>query len=145
MAYYVNRNVKLTWWERTYIPEIIRGMIITSRHFFKNLFGFVPFFLGKKKDREIFTVYYPEETMQFPIAYRGRPVLASGTNTTGPTVSPADCAKSPARLIASTLFPVKTAASKTRLNGIRSSSPSITRFASFAGFAKKPALKKRSL
>lgn len=76
MAYYVNRNVKLTWWERTYIPEIIRGMIITSRHFFKNLFGFVPFFLGKKKDREIFTVYYPEETMQFPIAYRGRPVLA---------------------------------------------------------------------
>ena len=49
MAYYVNRNVKLTWWERTYIPEIIRGMIITSRHFFKNLFGFVPFFLGKKR------------------------------------------------------------------------------------------------
>jgi NADH:ubiquinone oxidoreductase subunit 6 (subunit J)/Pyruvate/2-oxoacid:ferredoxin oxidoreductase delta subunit len=80
MAYYVNRNVKLTWWERTYIPEIIRGMVITSRHFFKNLFGFVPFFLGKKKDREIFTVYYPEETMQFPIAYRGRPVLALGEN-----------------------------------------------------------------
>ena len=49
MAYYVNRNVKLTWWERTYIPEIIRGMIITSRHFFKNMFGFVPFFLGKEE------------------------------------------------------------------------------------------------
>ena len=76
MAYYVDRNVKLTWWERTYIPEILRGMMITSRHFFRNIFGFIPFFLGKKKDREIFTVYYPEETVQFPIAYRGRPVLA---------------------------------------------------------------------
>ena len=80
MAYYVDRNVKMTWWERSYIPEIFRGMMITSRHFFKNLFGFVPFFLGKKKDREIFTVYYPEETIQFPIAYRGRPVLALGEN-----------------------------------------------------------------
>ena len=38
MAYYVNRNVKMTWWEQAYIPEIIRGMLITARHFFKNLF-----------------------------------------------------------------------------------------------------------
>ena len=43
MAYYVNRNIKMTWWERIYIPEIIKGMAITSRHFFMNLFGFVPF------------------------------------------------------------------------------------------------------
>ena len=76
MAYYVNRNVKLTFWEKIYIPEIIRGMIITSRHFFGNLFGFIPFLLGKKKERKIFTVYYPEEVVEFPIAYRGRPVLA---------------------------------------------------------------------
>ena len=76
MAYYVNRNVKLTWWERIYIPEILRGMWITSRHFFGNMFGFIPHILGKKKERKIFTVYYPEETVQFPVAYRGRPVLA---------------------------------------------------------------------
>ena len=48
MAYYVDRTVKMTWWERSYLPEILRGMYITSRHFFVNLFGFVPFFLGQK-------------------------------------------------------------------------------------------------
>lgn len=76
MAYYVNRTVQMTWWERIYLPEVIRGLYITSRHFFGNLFGFVPFLLGKQKKRKIFTVYYPEETVQMPVAYRGRPVLA---------------------------------------------------------------------
>lgn len=76
MAYYVNRNIKMTWWERIYLPEILRGMSITSRHFFVNVLGFIPFFLGRKKDREIFTVYYPEQTVEYPVAYRGRPVLA---------------------------------------------------------------------
>ncbi|MFQ5451752.1 MAG: NuoI/complex I 23 kDa subunit family protein [Nitrospinaceae bacterium] len=76
MAYHVNRNIEMTWWEKSYLPEIFRGLYITSRHFFLNLFGFIPFFLGRKKDRRIFTVYYPEETVEFPPAYRGRPVLA---------------------------------------------------------------------
>ena len=72
MAYYVNRNIKLTFWEKIYIPEIIRGMIITSKHFFGNLFGFIPFLLGKKKERKIFTVYYPEETVEYPIDLKDR-------------------------------------------------------------------------
>ena len=76
MAYFVDRTVKMTWWERSYLPAIITGMYITSRHFFINLFGFVPFFLGQKKEREIFTLYYPEEMAPIPVAYRGRPVLA---------------------------------------------------------------------
>ena len=76
MAYYVNRNIKMTWWERMYILAIINGMLVTLRHFFGNLFGFIPFLLGQKKHREIFTLYYPEETAKYPIAYRGRPVLA---------------------------------------------------------------------
>ena len=45
MANYVDRNIKMTWWEKIYLPEIIKGMAITSRHFFMNLFGFVPFLL----------------------------------------------------------------------------------------------------
>ena len=75
MAYYVDRNIKMTWWERIYVPEILRGLYITSRHFFGNLFGFLPFLMGKK-DRKIFSLYYPEQTLNFPVAYRGRPVLA---------------------------------------------------------------------
>jgi NADH-quinone oxidoreductase subunit I len=37
--------------EKIYIPEIIRGLLVTSRHFFKNLFNI----------KQIPTIYYPEE------------------------------------------------------------------------------------
>jgi len=83
MAYYVNRGAEMTWWEKSYIPEILKGMWLTTRRFFYNLFGFIPFFLGTAKDRRIMTVYYPEEQVQYPIAYRGRPVLAERRRTTG--------------------------------------------------------------
>jgi NADH-quinone oxidoreductase subunit I len=69
----VYRNTKLTLWESLYIFEIIRGLAITSRHFFINLIGFVLPPKGKK--RKIITVYYPEEKVTLPEAYRGRPVL----------------------------------------------------------------------
>ena len=71
----VKRNVELTLWERIYLPEILRGMMITSRHFFQNLVGFLPGFRPRGKKRRIFTVYYPEERFPLPIAYRGMPVL----------------------------------------------------------------------
>ncbi len=65
----------MTVWERLYIPEILRGMGITSRHFFLNLLGFLPGFRPEGKKRRIFTVYYPEERFDIPVAYRGMPVL----------------------------------------------------------------------
>ena len=71
----VRKNIELTLWERLYIFEIIRGMHITSMHFFINLIGFVVPPKGKK--RRIITVYYPEEKLTLPIAYRGRPVLVA--------------------------------------------------------------------
>lgn len=71
----VKRNAELTLWERIYLPEIMRGMMITSRHFFENLVGFLPGLRPKGKKRRIFTVYYPEERFPIPIAYRGMPVL----------------------------------------------------------------------
>ena len=69
----VRKNIELTLWERLYIPEIIRGMYVTTRHFIINLIGFV--FPPKGKKRKIFTVYYPEEKLTIHVAYRGRPVL----------------------------------------------------------------------
>lgn len=71
----VNRTAEMTIWERLYIPEIIRGMTITSRHFFQNMVGFLPGFRPEGKKRKIFTVYYPEEVFDIPISYRGMPVL----------------------------------------------------------------------
>ena len=59
MAYFVDRTVKMTWWERSYLPAIITGMYITSRHFFINLLGFVPFFLGQKKiDKRNWPIFF---------------------------------------------------------------------------------------
>jgi NADH-quinone oxidoreductase subunit I len=76
----VRKNIELSLWERLYIFEIIRGMHITSMHFFRNLFGFVIPPKGKK--RNIITVYYPEEKVTLPAAYRGRPVLVMRENGT---------------------------------------------------------------
>lgn len=74
----VRKNLDLTLWERLYIFEIIRGMYITTRHFAVNMFGFIIPPKGRK--RKIFTVYYPEEKVTLPPAYRGRPVLVAWKN-----------------------------------------------------------------
>jgi NADH-quinone oxidoreductase subunit I len=74
----VRKNIDLTLWERLYIFEIIRGMTVTTKHFIGNLVGFVLHAKGKK--RSIITVYYPEEKLELPPAYRGRPVLVMREN-----------------------------------------------------------------
>lgn len=53
------RPRKMTWLQRLYIPEIIRGMMITLK------------FLFRKKS----TLQYPEEKHNFPVGYRGVPRL----------------------------------------------------------------------
>ncbi|MBI4535631.1 MAG: NADH-quinone oxidoreductase subunit I [Ignavibacteriae bacterium] len=49
----------LTLWQRTYIPEIVKGMVLT----FKQIL------------RPKFTRQYPEERWNPPSSFRGRPVL----------------------------------------------------------------------
>ena len=48
-------------WVQAYIPEVARGLAITSTQFFKNLFT--------KKD--VVTLQYPEEQREYPQRYRG--------------------------------------------------------------------------
>jgi NADH-quinone oxidoreductase subunit I len=67
----VKRGAPLTLLERLYIPEILRGLGVTSRHFFSNLWGFL---IGKPR---IATVQYPEERVTYPPAFRGMPVLVA--------------------------------------------------------------------
>lgn len=76
----IERGERLTLWERSYVPEIIRGMLITFRHFNKNMIGFFRehVFGGGRSARKIATLYYPEEQPNLPPAYRGRPVLVRG-------------------------------------------------------------------
>ncbi len=54
-------TVKRGLWEQLYLPELIRGVGITLRHFFVNTFG----------SREIVTVRYPEEKREYPPRFRG--------------------------------------------------------------------------
>jgi len=66
----VKRQEKLGWLERLYIPMIVKGLVVTGRHFFRNLRGFIT-----GKNRTDFVVQYPEERVDYPSAFRGMPVL----------------------------------------------------------------------
>lgn len=54
-------SIKRGLWEQLYLPEIVRGVGITLKHFFLNTFG----------SREIVTVRYPEEKREYPPRFRG--------------------------------------------------------------------------
>jgi NADH-quinone oxidoreductase subunit I len=66
----VQRHEKLGLLERLYVPMIVKGLAVTSRHFFRNLRGFIT-----GKNRTDFVVQYPEERVDYPDAFRGMPVL----------------------------------------------------------------------
>jgi NADH-quinone oxidoreductase subunit I len=65
MAVHVRRKVVLSWYERSYLPEIFRGLGVTLRHLFGNL-------LGAKKTRHLQTIQYPEEQRVYPPRFRGQ-------------------------------------------------------------------------
>ena len=71
----VERRAKLGWVERFYVPMIVKGLVTTSRHFFRNLRGFVT-----GRNRTDFVVQYPEECIDYPDAFRGMPVLVQLDN-----------------------------------------------------------------
>ena len=60
----IRRKKDLTFWERIYIPEIIKGLSLTLKTMFKPKF----------------TVEYPEVKFIPPASYRGRPVLVMEEN-----------------------------------------------------------------
>lgn len=78
----VKRNIKMTLWERIYLFEVIRGLWITSSHLLSNLIGFIILPFSKNKQKPIFTVYYPEERVELPDSFRGRPALVQEDNGT---------------------------------------------------------------
>ena len=58
------RRKDLTLFEKTYIPQIVKGMLLTLKQVFK----------------PTFTRQYPEEKWQIPDSFRGRPVLVQEDN-----------------------------------------------------------------
>lgn len=59
-TYTIQRNAKLTLWERMWLPEIIRGMLITGKHFMQALI----------KMNTRMTIEYPEQKKVLPPGYR---------------------------------------------------------------------------
>jgi NADH-quinone oxidoreductase subunit I len=70
----VKRREKMGWFQRTYLPAIVKGLATTSRKFFVNLGGWLS---GR---RTAFVVQYPEERVDYPDAFRGMPVLVALEN-----------------------------------------------------------------
>lgn len=91
---YVDR-AKLTFGDRIYIKEVIRGLLITARHFFKNLF------LWSRGKKGGVVIFYPEETrVDYSPINRGRHVLVQRTDGTPRCVACQMCATNcPARCI----------------------------------------------
>ncbi len=59
---------------RAFLPELIRGLAVTTRHFLRNLFGERdknPRVLERKGPNLVSTVEYPEERVPYPPGYRG--------------------------------------------------------------------------
>lgn len=52
---------EVSWWQKIYLPEIIRGMAVTAYHFFRNLTLLSLRLLGLKVEKGAVTIEYPEE------------------------------------------------------------------------------------
>jgi len=74
MSYQASQNPREDLRERLYLPELFRGLAITTRHFLRNLFGqrdTNTSVVDRKGPNLVSTVEYPEERVQYPEGYRG--------------------------------------------------------------------------
>ncbi len=89
MPYTIERPSTSSLWVRSYVPEIIRGLIVTARHFLRNLLHI---------DRRM-TIEYPEQKKMLPPGYRAEHRLLRREDGSlrcnacmlCQTVCPADC------------------------------------------------------
>lgn len=59
---------------RTFLPELLKGLAVTTRHFLRNLFGdrdTNPSVVDRTGTSLVSTVQYPEEKVPYPPGYRG--------------------------------------------------------------------------
>jgi NADH-quinone oxidoreductase subunit I len=64
---------ELTFWEKTYIPQIVEGLRITSAHFFRNMFLHAAHAVGLLEHvPAAITFQYPEILRPLAMRFRGR-------------------------------------------------------------------------
>lgn len=86
--------------ERLYLPEIFKGLVITTRHFVRNMTLHTLHLLGLAKEKEaMVTISYPEVRRATPHGARTRHRLTKREDGSAkcvacmlcPTICPADC------------------------------------------------------
>ncbi|MBP9855382.1 MAG: NADH-quinone oxidoreductase subunit I [Candidatus Omnitrophica bacterium] len=64
---------ELSWWENTYIPTVVSGISLTSKHFFRNLTLHILHLFGIAKNKSAAVTYqYPEKPRALPSRSRTR-------------------------------------------------------------------------
>jgi NADH-quinone oxidoreductase subunit I len=74
MGYQASKDPTTDIRERMYLPELLKGLAITTRHFLANLFGTRdtnPEVVDRTGTALVSTVQYPEEKVTYPPGYRG--------------------------------------------------------------------------
>ena len=74
MAYQASKDPTTEIRERLFLPEIAKGLAVTAKQFFRNLFGTRdanPEVLDRTGTSLVSTVQYPEERIVYPPGYRG--------------------------------------------------------------------------
>ena len=77
----MSRPRKYSSWERAYFFEVVRGLYITTRHFWANILGFIPGLraiikatpiLNRLLKSEVVTFQWPEEEKPIAPGWRGK-------------------------------------------------------------------------
>jgi NADH-quinone oxidoreductase subunit I len=69
----MKRIEPMSLWERTYFPEILRGLSVTGFHFWRNLSVHILHAFGLAKTLQAaVTIQYPEQRALYPDTFRGR-------------------------------------------------------------------------
>ena len=91
---------RLTFWERTYIPEILKALAFMTKRALTNWVNMILWFVGVKKKKAIATSYYPEELRSdYSPRTRGKHVLVQNPDGSMrcvaclmcATICPAEC------------------------------------------------------
>jgi len=73
MATKIIRHKPLNFWEQLYLPEVTRGLLLTSRHFFRNLLIHIAHRFGLLRHLSAaVTIQYPEEHRPYASRLRSR-------------------------------------------------------------------------
>jgi NADH-quinone oxidoreductase subunit I len=77
----MKRREEMTFLERIYLVEIVRGVSFTFGHFFRNLFFHVLHLFGLRMNvLASASIQYPEQRREYPSRYRGRHRLTLKAN-----------------------------------------------------------------